>query len=87
MVTEYSLSPHGEKFQLPGPDDYGNEFERLKALVNQQRSCEREIVVVQGLGRGHANRIKDRMQKQKEEMLLQISEKPPLAIHTVWVPS
>jgi len=38
---------------------------------------------VKGLGRGHANRIKNRMQKQKEEMLLQISEKPPLAIHTV----
>lgn len=83
MVTEYSLSPHGEKFQLPGPDDYGNEFERLKVLVSQHRSCGREIVVVQGLGRGHANRIKNRMQKQKEEMLLQISEKPPPAIHTV----
>ena len=83
MVTEYSFSPHGEEFQLPGPGDYGNEFERLKVLMSQQRSSEREIVVVQGLGRGHANRIKDRMQKQKEEMLLQISEKPPLAIHTV----
>lgn len=50
MGVEYSLSPHGEKFRLPGPDDYGNEFERLKALVSQQRSCGREIVVAMGLG-------------------------------------
>jgi hypothetical protein len=82
VALEYSFSPRGEKFRLPGPDDYLKESERLKVLVNQHRSCEREIVVVQGLGRGHANPIKNRMQKQKEEMLLQISEKPPLAIHT-----
>ncbi len=50
MVAEYSISPHGEKFQLPGPDDYGKEFERLKALVSQQRSSGREIVVVMGVG-------------------------------------
>ncbi len=50
MTTEYSISPHGEKFQLPGPDDYGNESERLKVLVSQQRSSGREIVVVMGVG-------------------------------------
>jgi UDP-N-acetyl-D-mannosaminuronate dehydrogenase len=48
--AEYSFSPYGEKFRLPGPDDYGNEFERLKVLVSQHRSCGREIVVVMGLG-------------------------------------
>ncbi len=35
MTTEYSISPHGEKFQLPGPDDYGKEFEGLKALTHR----------------------------------------------------
>jgi len=50
MVAEYSLSPQGEKFPLPARGDYGKEFERLKALVSQQRSLGREIVVVMGLG-------------------------------------
>ena len=49
-MPEYSLSPIGEKFQLPAPEDYKNEFERLKELVNYQRSLGREIVVVMGLG-------------------------------------
>ncbi len=48
--TEYSFSPHGEKFRLPEPNDYGNEFERLKVLVSQHRCSNREIVVVMGLG-------------------------------------
>ena len=50
VVTEYSSSTYGVKFQLPGPNDYGDEFERLKPLVTQQRSLRREIVVVMGLG-------------------------------------
>ena len=50
MVTEYSFSPYGVKFRLPIPDDYVKEFERLKAIVSQQRSFGREIVVVMGLG-------------------------------------
>ena len=50
MPAEYSLSPHGVKFRLPSPKDYGKEFERLKALVRQQRSLGREIVVAMGLG-------------------------------------
>jgi UDP-N-acetyl-D-glucosamine dehydrogenase len=50
MVTEYSLSPFGEKFRLPARGDYGKEFERLKALVSRQRSLRREIVVVMGVG-------------------------------------
>ena len=50
MAAEYSLSPYGEKFRLPVLGDYAKEFERLKALVSQQRLLGREIVVVMGVG-------------------------------------
>ena len=50
MAAEYSYSPDGEKFRLPSPDDYVKEFERLKALVREQRALGREIVVVMGVG-------------------------------------
>lgn len=50
MVTEHSLSPDGEKFSLPEPDQYLKEFERLKETAGQQRGLGREIVVVIGLG-------------------------------------
>jgi nucleotide sugar dehydrogenase len=49
-VPEYSLSPTGEKFQLPDQKDYLEELERLKMLVNSQRSLKREIVIVMGVG-------------------------------------
>src|SRR4030042_7206937 len=49
-MSEYSFSPNGEKFQLPTPEDYSKEFERLKQLVDQQRTLGREIVVVMGVG-------------------------------------
>jgi len=49
-VSEYSLSPTGEKFQLPDQKDYLEELERLKMLVNRQRSLKREIIVVMGVG-------------------------------------
>ena len=49
-MSEYSVSPTGEKFQLPGSEDYSREFERLKELVNNQRSLGREIVLVMGVG-------------------------------------
>ena len=49
-MPEYSLSPTGEKFQLPDQKDYLTELERLKMLVNSQRSLKREIVVVMGVG-------------------------------------
>ena len=50
MVAGYSVSPDGEKFYLPGPDDYGEEAKRLEAMVNDQRALGREIVVVMGVG-------------------------------------
>jgi len=49
-MGEYSLSPTGERFELPVPEDYGKEFERLERIVMEQRSLGREIVVVMGLG-------------------------------------
>jgi nucleotide sugar dehydrogenase len=49
-VKQYSISPDGEKFQLPEPDDYAREFERLKNIVHDQRDKGREIVVVMGVG-------------------------------------
>jgi nucleotide sugar dehydrogenase len=50
VPAEYSFSPHGEKFRLPGPREYGKEFERLKQIVKDQRALGREIVVVMGVG-------------------------------------
>ncbi len=50
MSAEYSLGPDGEKFRLPGPDDYAKEFECLKKIVGEQRALGREIVVVVGVG-------------------------------------
>jgi nucleotide sugar dehydrogenase len=47
---QHSISPAGEKFPLPGPADYAAEFERLQAVVNEQRAQGREIVVVVGVG-------------------------------------
>jgi len=50
MVAGYSVSPDGEKFHLPGPDDYEKESERLEATISDQRALGREIVVVMGVG-------------------------------------
>jgi UDP-N-acetyl-D-glucosamine dehydrogenase len=50
MVAEYSVSPDGEKFQIPGPDDYAKETKKLKATISDQRALGREIVVVMGVG-------------------------------------
>ena len=45
-----SVSPSGESFALPLPEDYPGEFERLKQVAQEQRDLGREIVVVMGLG-------------------------------------
>ena len=50
MMSQYSVSPTGERFQLPGTEDYSIEFEHLKRLALEQRDLGREIVVVMGLG-------------------------------------
>ncbi|MCH7871952.1 MAG: nucleotide sugar dehydrogenase [Planctomycetes bacterium] len=50
MSEQFSISPDGEKFPLPAPDQYPAEFERLAKLAEQQRAEGREIVVVVGVG-------------------------------------
>lgn len=50
MSEKYSVSPNGEKFLLPKPEDYKAEFENIKKRVKQERAKGREIVVVMGVG-------------------------------------
>ncbi len=50
MNEKYSVSPNGEKFLLPKPEDYKAEFENIKKRVKQERTKGREIVVVMGVG-------------------------------------
>jgi len=49
-VAEFSVSPAGEKFKIPEKGEYADEMKRLKRLVEQARSEEKEIVVVMGVG-------------------------------------
>ena len=49
-MPKYSISPTDEKFQLPEPEEYIKEFERLQEIVSNQRALNREIVVVMGIG-------------------------------------
>jgi UDP-N-acetyl-D-glucosamine dehydrogenase len=46
----YSISPAGEKFQIPDEAAYKKEYERLEKLVDEHRKQGDEIVVVMGLG-------------------------------------
>ncbi len=46
----YSICPFGEKFPLPAAEDYTTEFEKIQKIVEEQRSLDREIVVVMGVG-------------------------------------
>jgi UDP-N-acetyl-D-glucosamine dehydrogenase len=50
MSEKFSISPGGEKFPLPNPEDYKAEFGKLKKRVEQERKKKREIVVVMGVG-------------------------------------
>jgi len=49
-MTDYSISPSGEKFAVPNENEYGAEFERIQSLVDSARSQGKEIVVVMGVG-------------------------------------
>lgn len=46
----YSASPDGEKFKLPGDEEYKREYEKLVKLAEEHRKQGHEIVVVMGLG-------------------------------------
>ena len=50
MSAKYSISPNGEKFALPEPEDYKTEFDNIKKRVKAERAKGREIVVVMGVG-------------------------------------
>ena len=45
-----SICPAGEKFKLPGDEDYAAEFKKIEQLVARQRAQNRQIVVVMGVG-------------------------------------
>jgi len=47
---EYSVSPGGERFNLPQEEEYTREYNRLKEMVRARREEGFEIVVVMGLG-------------------------------------
>ncbi len=50
LKNNVSVCPSGEVFELPADEDYAQEFESLKELVQKQRAMGREIVVVMGVG-------------------------------------
>ncbi len=49
-MAEFSVSPAGEKFEIPTKADHGGEFERIEKLASQARGEGKEIVVVVGVG-------------------------------------
>jgi len=49
-MPEFSVSPAGEKFPLPGPQQAAAEMKRLRAQVKAARARGQEIVVVMGVG-------------------------------------
>lgn len=50
MQETHSISPEGEQFPLPKPEEYAEEFSRLQKRVEEERGKGREIVVVMGVG-------------------------------------
>jgi UDP-N-acetyl-D-glucosamine dehydrogenase len=48
--SNVSICPAGNRYPLPKEEDYRKEFQRLKKMVEEQRSLGREIVVVMGVG-------------------------------------
>ena len=50
MTEKFSVSPEGEKFPIPKPEEYATEFENLQKRVEEERARGREIVVVMGVG-------------------------------------
>lgn len=50
MNNQVSISPDGKAYPLPIAEQYGAEFERIKALVEEARQKGQEIVVVMGVG-------------------------------------
>lgn len=49
-MSEYSVSPAGEKFPIPQKEEYAAEMRRLEQLAEAARKEGKEIVVVMGVG-------------------------------------
>jgi len=49
-MVEHSVSPSGERFPLPTPEDHAAELRRLEELAAEARRNGMEVVVVMGLG-------------------------------------
>ena len=49
-MSEYSVSPSGEKFEIPKQSEYAAEFDRIQSLAQAARDEGKEIVVVMGVG-------------------------------------
>jgi len=49
-MSEYSVSPAGERFPIPKPEGHAAEFDRVKALAEAARAEGKEVVVVMGVG-------------------------------------
>ena len=47
---KYSLSPSGERFEIPQKNEYVKELTRIESLVKKARKEKKEIVVVMGMG-------------------------------------
>jgi len=48
--AQISISPSGERYPIPGPDQDRAELARLEALAREARAAGREVVVVLGVG-------------------------------------
>jgi UDP-N-acetyl-D-glucosamine dehydrogenase len=49
-MSDYSMNPEGEKFQLPNKEEYPKELQRVESLAEAARKEGKEIVVVMGVG-------------------------------------
>ena len=49
-MSEVSISPSGESFPLPGPEEYEKELARVEALAAAAKAEGKEVVVVMGVG-------------------------------------
>jgi UDP-N-acetyl-D-glucosamine dehydrogenase len=49
-MSEYSVNPSGEEFELPKPQDYAAEYQRIERLAQAARAEGKEVVVVMGVG-------------------------------------
>jgi nucleotide sugar dehydrogenase len=49
-MPEYSVSPEGKRYPLPGQEEYAQEFKRVETLAEAARKEGKEIVVVMGVG-------------------------------------